>query len=438
MPRLSLANDLMSRKRILPIPSLAPRPSVPEAPAPFEGPVPPTRRQSLEQEVAEMNQPLTKKQGLLEAITAFAPTAIAGLFGGSDAAAGAAQGTSMALGQRNAARETRRKTLSEEIEAERGREFQGERDAADRGLQREKLSTDVDQFNQQMGWNRENANNQRNWLTGERLGTQDFTHGENENNHNFLNTQRVESQRFTGGENDKNRNLTQTESKLERDLRLSEGVANRGSQERINSANIGSREKVSFADLFARQQMNTADNDSRENIAGLKKGSFAQDANAGQQIDEALATIGQLKEGASDGVPFFRSQSGAVGFKGPLGSIVGPLAGSDTANYIAKFDALKSQLILPKLQLLRGLGAMSDREFSTLSSAATSLSRDMSEKEFNAELARIENGLRTAKARILTGSKAGPLQQGTTVGFDVNTTPARTFDFVPGKGLVPR
>lgn len=402
-PRRSLVDDLTMRTGNRLRPRLADEIGAPPA---FEGPKAPTQLQRLESERNTMNRPMTKKQGLLEAIAAFAPAAIGGIFGGEDAAAGALQGSAMAINQRNAGREQRRKTLSEEIEAERGREFQGQRDEAQLGLQRERLSTDVDQFNKTMGWNKENAAADRGFRTSERLGTQDFTTGQNKEQRNFVTGERLSSQDFTTGQNRDERSWRAGESAAERSFRTGERMATQDFTGKENAADRRSREGMSLADIV-----------SREKLAGDKNGGVTANANASQTIDDALSTIGELKQGAIDGTfggGVGSSQAQAVGFKGPLGTLTGPWAGSAAATYTAKVDALKAQLVLPKLQMLRGLGAMSDREFATLTSAATSLSRDMSEEAFNAELRKLENGLNKAKQNLMTGS-GGPLRQGTTV-----------------------
>ena len=88
--------------------------------------------------------------------------------------------------------------------------------------------------------------------------------------------------------------------------------------------------------------------------------------------------------------------SGAVGAKG-ISSLFGlkdqPIAGTDAAGYKSEVERVKSLLVLPELQALRGLGAMSDREFGTLTSAATSLNTDLSEKDFKTEIKRVQEAL---------------------------------------------
>jgi len=63
--------------------------------------------------------------------------------------------------------------------------------------------------------------------------------------------------------------------------------------------------------------------------------------------------------------------------------------GSAVAGFKQKFERLKSLLAVPQLQSMKGLGAMSDREFATIQAGATSLSRMQPGPEFDAELDRL-------------------------------------------------
>lgn len=140
-------------------------------------------------------------------------------------------------------------------------------------------------------------------------------------------------------------------------------------------------------------------------------------------VDASLDTIGKLES--------MSGLSGAVGAKGPtslFGLLEKPMAGSGAADYVSYVDALKSQLTLPRMEMMRGLGAMSDREFKTLSDSATALNRDMSEAEFVRELGNIKATLAGVRERM--GGMGGP-------GGDPGK--GQQFDFDPKTGaLVPR
>lgn len=87
------------------------------------------------------------------------------------------------------------------------------------------------------------------------------------------------------------------------------------------------------------------------------------------------------------------------GFSAAVGSKLSPstlfglapngLPGSAAADFTAKLNQVKNDVILPNLTLLHGLGRVTDREFQALTSAVTSLSPNQSEPEFKAELTNI-------------------------------------------------
>jgi hypothetical protein len=106
-------------------------------------------------------------------------------------------------------------------------------------------------------------------------------------------------------------------------------------------------------------------------------------------LEATAATIKELKT--------MKGREGAVGAPsltdpGSWTRLVGrePMAGSDAANYSAYVDKLKSQLTLPRMEMLRGLGAMSDREFKTLADSATALGSNLGEGQFGTELGNVE------------------------------------------------
>jgi hypothetical protein len=81
----------------------------------------------------------------------------------------------------------------------------------------------------------------------------------------------------------------------------------------------------------------------------------------------------------------------AVGVKG----ISNYLPGTAAQSFKADLDRTKALLTLPALQQMKGLGAMSDREFATLTASAAALNTSMSESDFDAELRRIQSALQS-------------------------------------------
>lgn len=143
-----------------------------------------------------------------------------------------------------------------------------------------------------------------------------------------------------------------------------------------------------------------------QKAAGLQQAGINQAAGAATAVVELLGTGGK---------------SGAVGAKGPsslFGALDKPIGGTDAAGYTAKIDQVKALLVMPELAQLRGLGAMSDREFATISSAATSLSRDTNEKEFDLELERVQTAL---SGTLNRAAEAGLFKPNMINVYDVNS-----------------
>lgn len=82
----------------------------------------------------------------------------------------------------------------------------------------------------------------------------------------------------------------------------------------------------------------------------------------------------------------FTSAVGAKGLSSFFGLKEKPLAGTQAAAFDAKLNQVKNDVIIPNLNLLHGLGRITDREFQALSSAVTSLSTDLPEDQFKTEL----------------------------------------------------
>lgn len=84
--------------------------------------------------------------------------------------------------------------------------------------------------------------------------------------------------------------------------------------------------------------------------------------------------------------------SGAVGVKGPsqaFGLLSKPIAGTSARDFADKFDTFKNQVVLPNLNMLHGLGRVTDREFQALQSSMTAIDTSMSEGQFKSELNKV-------------------------------------------------
>jgi murein DD-endopeptidase MepM/ murein hydrolase activator NlpD len=99
------------------------------------------------------------------------------------------------------------------------------------------------------------------------------------------------------------------------------------------------------------------------------------------------------------------------------------IPGSKGADFQARLDRVKSLITLPQLEKLKGLGAMSDREFKTLSDAAAALNPKMSEAAFKTELERVQKALESTKVKLETNSFFNEFENGGSEG----TNPKAAF-----------
>ena len=131
-------------------------------------------------------------------------------------------------------------------------------------------------------------------------------------------------------------------------------------------------------------------------------------------VRRTLDSIQRIKE--------MPGKSGAVGAKGPMsgfGLKERPFAGSEAGAYRLALDQLKSNLTIPELEMMRGLGHMSDVEFNTIAKAATTLDADQQEKAYDDELTRVEQAMTQIWNR-LTGPAAPNRDQTPAVGGTFN------------------
>lgn len=133
------------------------------------------------------------------------------------------------------------------------------------------------------------------------------------------------------------------------------------------------------------------------------------------------------------------SAVGRLAEMGGLSSAVGPVSSKmptlrgETADFERQVEQVKSLLVLPELQQLRGLGAMSDREFATLSSAATTLNTNMSENGFKEEVSRVQDSLASS---LNKAAAMGIFQPNYINVYDLNTGEAGQipdYEYKPGK-----
>lgn len=79
--------------------------------------------------------------------------------------------------------------------------------------------------------------------------------------------------------------------------------------------------------------------------------------------------------------------------------VLGRIPGTEARGFVAKLDTFKSQMFLPAVKALQGLGALSNAEGMKLTDAIGALNVEMEEKELESEMRRIGNYL-FDKARV--------------------------------------
>lgn len=124
-----------------------------------------------------------------------------------------------------------------------------------------------------------------------------------------------------------------------------------------------------------------------------------------------------------------------------MGSTLSSIPGTDARNFMGELNTLKANIAFGALAEMRAasktggaLGAVSERELALLESSLGALDQGQSPDHFLSELTKIEGSLdRWAQAKA-GGGNAAPRSgsQATAPSMD------REYDFVPGRGLVPR
>lgn len=142
------------------------------------------------------------------------------------------------------------------------------------------------------------------------------------------------------------------------------------------------------------------------------------------QINAAMSKIytaaggNELAQGAYDSVTNLEKHPGfssAIGTNLMFG-LGKNIAGTKSAGFIAELDKLKANLKLVNIKYLKGTGQLSDAEGKTLEDASTTLSPNLPEKDFKAELDRVKAALLKAsnvKVEETTPTNNNPIPKGT-------------------------
>lgn len=160
----------------------------------------------------------------------------------------------------------------------------------------------------------------------------------------------------------------------------------------------------------------------------------ARPVTGSKAASEATASAVQ-KEGAAasyqqalDSLNIIKTHPGknaVVGLPNPLQGKLPMVSvpGSPAAGFEAQLETFKSQLFLPMVQQLKGMGALSNAEGEKLTAAAGALSTKMSEAEFNTSVERLERDLNAAKMRVGGGAFTPAGNTGATGGWDARELP---------------
>lgn len=135
-----------------------------------------------------------------------------------------------------------------------------------------------------------------------------------------------------------------------------------------------------------------------KNAVAQAMGETAASSSGRNLVDDAISAITTLESTGG--------KSHAIGAN-ILGGFGKNIAGSESAGYLAQLDRVKSLLTLPNLQYMKGLGAMSDREFNTIASSVAALNPNMSEQQFDTELARIKGVMTETANKLKANATAG-------------------------------
>lgn len=114
-------------------------------------------------------------------------------------------------------------------------------------------------------------------------------------------------------------------------------------------------------------------------------------------------------------------KAGAVGFsfQSLMGLLDKPISGTQASDYRRHIDTLKTRLTLPKLDVMKGLGPMSEKEFTAVGDSVTALSHNMSEEEFDRELAQIKANMVEARRKIALAAGGGASDDKTVSDADI-------------------
>lgn len=244
-------------------------------------------------------------------------------------------------------------------------------------------------------------------LGGKRLGLDTDRHGLDVRQYDEGAPQRTATLRYTGAQADE---LVRRPEKEAADRGHDEFMAGLGNKFRLGE--IGARGAEDRRTQNARL------------VATPKPGAAATGAYAEERSTRILDSVNDLEKQVSSWT------TGA-------GSLLANLPATDARNFDAQLNTLKANIAFGELKEMRdasktggALGQVSDRELTLLSSALGALDSGQSPENFKKQLQQIRDSItRWNQAKASAGGAAAPTA----------TTPGGAeYDYVPGKGLVPK
>lgn len=184
------------------------------------------------------------------------------------------------------------------------------------------------------------------------------------------------------------------------DIQREEGSANRASAMSLKQLTLADKaldRQVQMLGQMAsaetndlkRQELQLKLQEKRGQLESARKDKQAAGEGAIATFDRAIDTINEIKN--SEGF------SSAVG----VPDVTAFLPGTSAKETQGLIESLKSQAFLAEVEKMKGLGALTEREGSALTSAVGSLQLNMPEDAFRRSLDRIESYFRAGKTRVI-------------------------------------
>ncbi len=378
-------------------------PQIPDDPMPLKRPSltanptagiprPPLRSEEMQGQLNTMNQPLTRKQSLLQGLTQAAPIALGGLFGGSVGASGAASGVDAYTAEQGKLREGRRKTLTEQIEAQKNRELTMQGHELTAGTAQSKLQQDMQQYEET---NRritsEGAANRDAEMAREQFRLKNTPH-----NIDPLSPQGVDAAvQRTERESKISPRPTALPSLLPPDVEAQ--------RVRIAQESRPPKQDTSVSPFEAWQRQNP----------GRPVEDFLKASNPKLQDGGPSAYSKERADRTIQDVDALMSQVGrtTTGF----GSLLSSMPESGARNFKAQLDTLKANIAFNELTAMReasktggALGAISERELTLLTSALGALDQGQSPDDFKKQLAKIKESVQRWQQSVAQKPNANP------------------------------